>query len=75
MHTTIPEDIIAMDDEVLELALLLRRQHVAILESLAQRQGITVGQFVRQLIDSHIHRTIGAEQPRKEPILQLRTFR
>jgi len=75
MHATAEENIIAMDDEVLELPLLLRRKQVAVLESLAQRQGVTVGAYLRQLIQSHIHRTISHAPTQHEPLVPLRAYR
>lgn len=43
-----------VDDEVVELTLLLPRRRLALLETLAHQQGLTLGQLVRRMIQTYI---------------------
>jgi hypothetical protein len=51
-HSDIPSDAQAATDDVMEFPLLLSRQQVARLATVAERQGMTSAQFLRRCINS-----------------------
>jgi len=52
--TQLDRDVISLDSEMVEVAMLLPRWQLAALESAAQRQGLSAGQMLRRLIGSSV---------------------
>lgn len=54
------DDNTRTDTDILELTLLLPGRQLTILEAAAQRQGITSGQLLRQMIHDYLERAFAA---------------
>ena len=52
--TQVDRDVISLDSEMVEVAMLLPRWQLAALESAAQRQGLSAGQMLRRLIGTSV---------------------
>jgi hypothetical protein len=54
-------EIVPLDEEMAELSLLLPRVHALALIDAAQQEGVSVGQFMRQLVKRALETSTWAE--------------